>query len=91
MCVKLMTTLGLARNTKVCLGIGLRGAFDFPGLSCTLIRFLNERMGDLPWLLSYIDFLSNDEHVCGLISIADTIRPHAASPRTRVRSAGLLC
>jgi Cd2+/Zn2+-exporting ATPase len=62
-------------------------------------RLLNEKQMETPELLRQVDsmadaghsvvIIGNDEHVCGLISIADTVREHAAEVMAELKAVGI--
>ena len=88
-----------ATDTRVLKGKGLTGIFDGEAFWLGSHRYVIERGQDAPEIAEPAEALEadgktvvvigNDRHVCGLIAVADTIRPEARSIIKHLHAAGV--
>jgi Cd2+/Zn2+-exporting ATPase len=88
-----------AEDVQVIPGKGARGRIDGREFWLGSHRYLEERGQETPELRKTLEHFSraghtvivvgNDQHICGFIAVADTIRPEAAALMRDLREAGL--
>lgn len=88
-----------AENTQVLKGKGLTGTFDSEPYWLGSHRYVVERGQDRPEIAREAEALEsdgktvivigNERHVCGLIAVADTIRPEAREVVKQLHAAGI--
>ena len=88
-----------AEEVQILPGKGVTGKFDGRSFWLGSHRYLEERAQEPPQLHEQAEALEqkgrtvvaigNDAHVCGLIAIADTVRPEAAASIRALREAGI--
>jgi len=88
-----------AEDVQALSGRGVTGKFDGEAFWLGSHRFLVERGQDTPETTDLagklersgttVVAIGNDRHVCGLLAIADTVRPGAAETLSALRSSGI--
>jgi len=88
-----------ANNVQVLKGRGLTGTFDGQPFWLGSHRYVVERRQDTPEIARQAEALEadgktvivvgNERHVCGLIAVADTVRPAARAIVAELRAAGI--
>jgi Cd2+/Zn2+-exporting ATPase len=89
-----------AQNVEIFPGKGLRGTLDGRDFWLGSHRYLEERAQETPQIHDQAEAyerdgqtvvaIGNDGHVCGLIAIADWIRPEAPQAVAALRAAGVM-
>ena len=88
-----------AANVEMMQGKGVTGLFDGERFWLGSHRYLEERGQETPELHERAEayereghtvvVIGNDRHVCGLVAIADTVRPEARTAVAALRAAGI--